>query len=66
MRSRRLTAEKLKRIARPLRIMGIILILLGLFLWVTAALSLIPLPPFGVIFGGVLVAGGITLITASL
>jgi uncharacterized membrane protein len=61
--SRRLTAAWLQRIARLRRILGTILILLGILLWVTATLSLIPFEPsLGVISGGVLVVGGVFLI----
>jgi hypothetical protein len=65
MRSRRVAAERLRRTARPRRILGTILIALGMIAWVTAAI----LPPherfLGIIAGGALVVGGIILITTS-
>jgi hypothetical protein len=64
MRSRRAAAARLQRTARPRRALGTILIFLGMLLWVIATLSFIPFkPPLGVISGGVLVVGGIVLIT---
>lgn len=63
MLSRRLTAAWLQRTARSRRILGTILILLGIFLWVTAILSLISFEPsLGVISGEMLVVGGVVLI----
>jgi hypothetical protein len=64
MRSRRVRAERSLRTARSRRTTGTILIALGVVAWPIAALLL---PPFerslGIIAGGALVAGGITLIT---
>jgi hypothetical protein len=66
MRSRRLAAARLRKTARLRRLLGTILVLLGVLLWVTATLSLIPFKPFlGVIFGGALVVGGTFLIANS-
>jgi hypothetical protein len=66
MRSRRLAAARLRKTARPRRALGTILVLLGMLLWVIAALSLIPFMPFlGVISGGALVVGGVILIVTS-
>jgi len=65
MRSRRQAAERLLRTARPHRILGITLVLFGMFLWLIAV---IPSPlrgSLGVISGGALVAGGIILIVTS-
>ena len=66
MRSRRLAAARLQRTARRRRAIGAILILLGMLLWVIAPLSLQLFNSFlGAIFGGVLVGGGVFLITTS-
>jgi hypothetical protein len=66
MRSRRLAAARLRKTARPRRALGTILVLLGMLLWVIAALSSVPLEgSLGVISGGALVAGGIILIVTS-
>jgi hypothetical protein len=63
MRSRRLAAARLLRTARLRRTLGTILISLGLLVWVIAVLPLISEPSLGVISGGVLVMGGVVLIT---
>jgi hypothetical protein len=65
MQSRHLTAERWLRTARPRRILGIALVLVGMLLWGIAA---IPSPlggALGVISGGALVAVGIILIVTS-
>jgi hypothetical protein len=65
MRSRRLGAERWLRTARPRRILGIALVVVGMLLW---GIAVIPTPlrgALGVIAGGALVAIGIILITAS-
>ena len=67
MRSRRLAAARLRITARLRRILGTILVILGMILWVVSALSLIPFEPsLGVIFGAALVAGGIVVIATSI
>jgi polyferredoxin len=65
MRSRRLAAERWLRTARPRRILGIALVLVGMVLW---GIAVLPSPlrgPLGVISGGALVAVGIILIATS-
>jgi hypothetical protein len=65
MQSRRLAAERWLRTARPRRILGIALVIIGIFLWGIAA---IPSPlggALGVISGGAVVAVGIILIVTS-
>ena len=65
MQSRRLAAERWLRTARPRRILGIALVVVGMLLW---GIAVIPTPlrgPLGVISGGALVAVGIVLITTS-
>jgi uncharacterized membrane protein len=64
MRSRRAVVARLQRTARSRKVIGTTLILLGILLWVTATLSLIRFEQsLGVISGGVLVVGGVVLIT---
>jgi len=65
MRSRHLAAERWLRTARPRRILGIVLVVVGMLLW---GIAVIPSPlggSLGVISGGALVAGGIILIATS-
>jgi hypothetical protein len=65
MRSRRLAAERWLRTARPRRMLGITLVVLGVLLWGIAAIPSPLREPLGVISGGALVAVGITLIVTS-
>ena len=67
MRSRRGAAARWAKTARLRRSVAVCLLLLGMLLWLVAALSLVPFTPaLGVIAGGVMVVAGVILIVTSI
>jgi hypothetical protein len=66
MRRRRAKAARWARTARLRRALAVGFLLVGMLVWLVAALSLLPFPPaLGVIAGGVVVVAGVILIATS-
>jgi uncharacterized protein YjeT (DUF2065 family) len=65
MRSRRAVAKRLLKTARPRRIIGTVLVVLGTIAWVSAIFLPVRERSLAIIFGGASVAAGIILITTS-